>query len=103
MESPVCVISAEWLQSPIPHPQEADMLQVRLYHTPAPAQVFIEPVFGEVGEHPPHLLGRWRLRVEFGIARDVTDSEAAGEDCFPRHTVEGEFLFLHESRIERTA
>jgi hypothetical protein len=79
------------------------MLQVRLYDTPAPAQVFVEPVFGEIREHPPHLLGYWRLRVEFGIAGDVTDGEAAGEHCFPRHTVEREFLLPQESRKERTA
>ena len=55
------------------------MLQVRLHHAPAPAQVFVEPILGEFSEHAPHLLSRRRLRVEFWIARDVTDGEAAGE------------------------
>jgi hypothetical protein len=79
------------------------MLQVRLHHAPAPAQVFVEPVFGEVCEHPPHFLGRWRLRVEFGIARYVTDCQATGADRFPRYTVEGEFLLPCQGCVERTA
>lgn len=44
-----------------------------------------------------------QLRIEFGIPCDITDGEAAGEDRVPSDAIAGEFLLVHQGRVEGAA
>ncbi len=62
---------AKVIQTAILHLQESDLFEVRVHHSPTAAQIFVEAVFGEVGEHLPDLLRRGSVRIEFRILGDV--------------------------------
>ncbi len=69
---PDCVVSAKFIESGVSNLEQLELLKIGLNDAaPAALQVFVQPVFHQIGEGLPYLLCHWRITTQLTIPGNV--------------------------------
>lgn len=90
-------------QSTIGNGEQSNLFEVRMHEPPAAPQVFIQAIFGQLGERLPHRFRRRRRRIELTVFRNVGDGQARRIDDSLGDVGKRQRLMPLQRRVQRRA